>query len=186
MSPNSYEVGFVPKSASESCNLFCSYQPALEAYDKVYCLKTNIHISVHVTNKNVCWDALGICKAPVVVSDTLMLTLCAWPCCFMRSYLFSWQVVTSCGEKIQHWWVKTVFVHFCPVGEVTCVGLNKVGPVFLVAHNWILIISILNAFTTNLYCLLPFTELHDPWFFWSWVTICVSSNCFLFSFFFLS
>lgn len=53
MSPNSYEVGFVPKYESESCNLFCSYQPALERYDKVCCLKTNIRISVHLTNKNV-------------------------------------------------------------------------------------------------------------------------------------
>ena len=53
MSPNSYEVGFVPKYESESCNLFCSYQPALERNDKVCCLKTNIHISVHLTNKNV-------------------------------------------------------------------------------------------------------------------------------------
>lgn len=51
MSPNSYEAGFVPKYELESCNLFCSYQPALEGYDKVYCLKTNIHISVHLTIK---------------------------------------------------------------------------------------------------------------------------------------
>lgn len=53
MSPNSYEAGFVAKYESEGCNLFCSYQPALGGYDEVCCLKTNSHISVHLTNKNV-------------------------------------------------------------------------------------------------------------------------------------
>lgn len=53
VSSNSYEAGFVPKSELESCNLFCSYQPALEGCDKVHCLKTNIPISVPLTNKNV-------------------------------------------------------------------------------------------------------------------------------------
>lgn len=53
MSFNSYEEGFVPKYEVESCNLFCSYQPTLEGYDKVCCLKTNVHISVPLTNKNV-------------------------------------------------------------------------------------------------------------------------------------
>ena len=53
VSPNSYDAGFLPESEFESCNLFCSYQPALEGCDKVRCLKTNIPIFVPLTNKNV-------------------------------------------------------------------------------------------------------------------------------------
>lgn len=73
MSPDSYEVGFVPKYELESCNLFCGYQLALEGYDKVGCLKTPIHIAVHVTNKNVHWEAVTSVKPMLEFFDTLIL-----------------------------------------------------------------------------------------------------------------